>query len=114
MPPKDYGVKEMKKRPLIIVRKEDVADAIRQAIAKPELEKILAINAGQKRTIKGLQKKLSKARIQFNRIMAETREVPDWYFSSDTEPLSAPEEIFTRDPKSKPASEKSEDGDQIC
>ena len=48
---------------MIVVRKEDVTNAIKQAVAKPELDKILAINAGQKRTIKGLQKKLSKARI---------------------------------------------------
>jgi hypothetical protein len=56
------------------------------SIASPH--KIAVTNLILKRTVKSLRKKLSRARISFNRIMAETREQPEWFYESEMESLS--------------------------
>ena len=66
----------------------DLKQAIRESNAQVILENVLLVNVGLKRTVKSLRKKLQKARLSFNRIMAETREAPDWYYESEVDSLS--------------------------
>ena len=51
-------------------------------------ERLILANVGLKRRNKALRKQLAKARLAFTRIMAETREAPDWFYESSDGTLS--------------------------
>ena len=73
---------------IVTVNQKEITDAMKSITNPLEPEQLWTIITAQRRTIKGLRKRLSKSRIQFNHIMAETRETPSWYYESDIEYLS--------------------------
>ena len=65
--------------------------AIENLLTISSPHKIAATNLILKRTVKSLRKKLCRARIAFNHIMSETREMPEWFYESEMESLSETE-----------------------
>ena len=88
MPPQEW--KAYLQAPNIVVKanQADIERAIRSGNSVPTIEQFILVNAGLKRTVKSLRKKLARARVSFNRVMAETREAPDWYVESEIGSLS--------------------------
>ena len=76
--------------PTVVVQatQTDIDQSLREASAMPTVENLLLVNSGLKRKNKSLRKKLARARLGFNRIMAETREAPDWYYESEVDSMS--------------------------
>ena len=62
--------------------------AIEELLIRATPEKIALCNIILKRTVKSLRKKLARARIQFNRIISETRDTPEWFYETEIETLS--------------------------
>ena len=73
---------------MVTASQADLEQAVRESNKQAILENVLLVTVGLKRKNKSLRKKLQKARLSFNRIMAETREAPDWYYESEVDSLS--------------------------
>ena len=66
-------------------------EEIEQTLIRANPDKIAVANVILKRTVKSLRKKLSRARKSFHRIMAETKDLPEWFYESEIETLSESE-----------------------
>ena len=64
---------------------------IEHTLIRANPDKIAIANVILKRTVKSLRKKLSRARKSFHRIMAETKDLPEWFYESEIETLSESE-----------------------
>ena len=88
MPPQKWRANIQPPQIIVNASQTETQAAVRELNSLMDPEKLLLVNVGLKRTIKSLRKKLAKARLSFGRIMAETREMPEWSAESDVNAFS--------------------------